>query len=174
MELPDKVIELAKKLYELKERGIGGEKENASIHFNRILQKYNLTIEDIIGTTKTEREFLSPKDKRQLLAQIAASVVGSHVKVMGYRDGSPKEDYVYINLTDAEYVEIQSKFDFYWDAYQKDLKFFYEAFIHKNNLGAKADGNTSTLLTDEERVKLKRMFEMMEVLDNHQFQKRIS
>lgn len=134
----DKEIErihaIAKKLHALAERGVDGEKANAEKVLAAFLKKHNLKLDDLLGEQKTRRWFKVSKTKDKFFHQVAASVLG--VKFSTFTRPSLK-GMVGIDLTAEEFVEVESRFDFYWRAYQEDLEVFYSAFIQRNKLYAK-------------------------------------
>lgn len=168
--MDNKIIELAKKLHALAERGEGGEKANAEKVLRAFMAKHGITIETIIGEKRTWREFKAKgKDKQQFLIQTVASVIG---------DFSYKQDRetFYIELTDAEFIEIDAKYEFYWKAYKEELDLFYQAFVQKNRLWKKPSGERTQEnkpLTAEEKARLLRMFQMMEGIEQKSIIKQI-
>ena len=169
----DKVTELAKKLKELAERGVGGEKQNAEYHLQRLLEKHGMTLEDILEEKRDVREFKVPKEKEEFFFQVAASVVGRE----GVRHSKEGRSFL-MNLTITEYLEIEAKFDFFWKAYKEELDIFYSAFVQKNKLYSKPsdkdkDNSEEKELTKEEKEKLRRMWAMADGIKRHTLTKQI-
>lgn len=169
--MDNKIIETAKKLKELAERGEGGEKHNAEYYLNKHLKKHNLTLEDILQDKKELRVFtIKNKNDLRFFTQVASSVLGDFTyktlkKIIG------------IELTASEFFEIEGKFDFYSKAYQKELEIFYAAFIQRNHLYKKpSDDDTKKEfkeLTPEKKEELYRVLEMSNTIKHHKFNKEI-
>jgi len=137
-----------KKLYELSQRGINGEKTNAQFFLDKLLKKYNITLEEAIGEKK-EAIFFNYKnnEEKQLLHQIIAKVCGD---IDVYVKKGVKR--YFIKCTEAEKIEILELFDFYKKLYateQKEiLKSLMIAFIHKHKLFATTNKDNEN--TDED------------------------
>jgi hypothetical protein len=167
----NKVIQLAKKLKELADRGEGGEKNSAEYHLNKLLEKHKLTLEDILEEKRDVRMFKVSKEKETLFFQIVGSVAGKEA-TRHHKDRTS----IWLNLTTTEYLEIDAKFDFYWRAYKEELGIFYSAFVQKNKLyckPSKNDEKDEKELSKEERDKLRRVFAMMDGIRHHSLNKQI-
>jgi hypothetical protein len=167
----NKILDLAKKLYALSERGIGGEKENAANMLNNLMEKHSISLDDIIGEIKKKHFFIVKLEQRKFFFQVVASVIGN---IESYFELEGKKTKLGLMLTDADFIEISAKFEFYWKSYEKDMKIFYSAFIQKNSLYRKKDESKEPIedyIPTEEDF---RMFEMMKGIDKHIFQKRLN
>lgn len=133
-----KGLELAKKLLALKQRGFGGEAENAAKMLAHILKKYDLTEEEI------ESERLDPyffkvfrkgTEKRKLAFQIIVSVLGMDIKYANHRTDSSK---IMLEISRSQYIELTEKLGAYINAYEKHMKEMQDtqtyAFIIANNI----------------------------------------
>ncbi len=165
-----KILALAKKLKELSERGEGGERENASEALQRLLFKYGLTLADIIDNDIRIYDLKYPKGAQRFAAQVCGNV-------LGYKCSIYKNKIVNglrLKCTPSQIVEISARLDFFWKAYQQELKLFYKAFVHKNGLGApvaEEEDDDCIKLSPEEQAELYRMSEMMSGITRHQFRK---
>lgn len=167
----EKLIELAKKLKALADRGVGGEKENATAMLERLMKKHGISLADIEGDQIRSHELkYSGKDK-QFCRQVISSVLGSlRGKVFEYKSSYSRAKVLIIECTEAEFLLIDAKIDFYWKAYQEELEVFYSAFIQKNALWRKQDENEKEEkqpLSPEEKAKLLRMVQLMEGINSH-------
>jgi len=132
-----KHIELARKIKSLADKGIGGEKINAEKMLSDFLKKHKLTLSDIEGEEIKSFFFTIDEDFYDLFVQIVKSV-NREIKVYRF----PKKEVRQFRLkgnheiecTVAEYVEIEQSFDIYSKLYKDELKTFYSAFIHANNI----------------------------------------
>lgn len=168
----DKIIELAKKLKALSDRGVGGEKLNASKKLEQIMKKHGLSIEDIEGERKNYTYFKVDKIQHQLFIQIVSSVLGIGFELM--KDRRKRGQFV-LFLTAFEAVEIQMKYDFYWKLYKDELDIFTSAFIAKNDIyhpnGNKVNPDE---LSKEEIARLKRIIEMSDSIKRGELRKSLS
>lgn len=133
-----KEIELAKKLKELADKGVDGEKTNAEEMLKAFMKKHKITFEDIEGE-KIEMHFFNfDKAYLHLFTQIVKSINVS-LKIYGEIPKNKMKDYgatgnYAVESTVAEYIEISSKFDFYLRLYLKELDVFNYAFYRANKL----------------------------------------
>lgn len=154
----DKIIELAKKLKALSDRGVGGEKVNAKKMLDKIMQKHGLTIEDIEGEKKSYTYFNVSEIQHQIFIQTVASVIGAGFELL--KDRRKRKQFVLL-LTAFEAIEIQMKYDFYWKLYKDELDIFTSAFIAKNDI-YHPNGNkiNPDELSNEEKARIRRIEEM--------------
>lgn len=162
---------LLKKLGALKalaDRDVGGEKVNAEERLRYLMQKHNITEDDLEDAGvrlywiryKTEYE-------RKLLFQLAYMYTGSgHAHgCIGKWSNRPRKE-VGIDCTPAQYIEIESDFDFYRAALKEEMDIFYSAFVQKNNLFPPPELAGSTSSSDDvDLVKLEKMQAMMSGID---------
>lgn len=126
-----KYIELAKKLKELADKGVGGERMNAQQQLHRLMEKHGFTIDDIESETEALRDFFVSIDGVRLYGQIVATVLGQNVHFVT----DEKKPMVFSIVTTASiHIEIQSKFDFYYKLYSDELRIFFSAFVGANGL----------------------------------------
>lgn len=172
----ENVLELLKKLKALAEKGVGGEKENAADKLQKLMDKHNITWDMLNDDVKKRKEFKIHKDDETFFFQVVSSVVGN-TKYQSYRGEERKAKRRYIfDLTDVEFIEISTKFEFYLKKYKEDLKIFYSAFIQKNELYRKQtdeEKEERKPLTPEEKEELWRMMQMMSGMKRHQLQKQL-
>lgn len=172
----EKLNRIAKKLQALAERGEGGEKVNAQKAFDAFIKKHGLSIDELLGNNKTRRWFKVSKTKDKFFHQVAASVLGG--KFSTFTRPSLK-GMVGIDLTAEEFVEVESRFDFFWRAYQEDLEVFYSAFIQRNKLYAKPsddelrEDSEEKPLSLEQKQKLFKMQMMMEGIERRTHRKQL-
>lgn len=175
----EKVIQLAKKLKALADRGIGGEKQNAETMLKALMEKHSITMDMIDENNLAEHTFELEDKDRKFWKQVVASVIGTSYELFTYpydRRHHRKVKRYTIKCTPSDYIEIQAKYDFFTKAYEDELEIFYSAFIQKNKLYAKSKGDDNKDqpdMTPEEMDKLYRMLEMMKGMKNHRFLKQI-
>ena len=161
----DKIIQLAKKLKALAERGIGGEKINAQNMLDKLLMENDLTIEQINEPDRKDHFFEYKFKQRDILVQVIRSIMGnkSIYTVTG------KKTVICISCDNAEYIEIQAAFNVFWKAYEKELDLFLVAFVSKNKLFAAgpSDNDKPSTLTEIEKYKIAKMSEGIDKYTNH-------
>lgn len=132
----EKYIELAKKLFALADKGMGGEKINAQSMLEKIMKKHGLSIEDIEGEKQTEYFF---KDIDQRLWHQIVGRVNPEIHCYGK---IPAKDVkrvglagnYFIRCTAHEYVQIEGMYAIYKRLYDEELNIFYHAFCTANDL----------------------------------------
>lgn len=126
-----RIQEKLKKIKELAERGIGGEKEGAKELYEKLLMKYGLSDSDI--DDKLEKRwfrFSDAVDKR-LLVQLFYKVTGSRTY---WSKKDKRVNLVGCECTEFECDEILFYYQFYKEHLQDELDIFLSAFMNKNNL----------------------------------------
>lgn len=155
-----KLIDLAKKIKALADKGIGGEKVNAETMLIDFMHKHGIEPSDLEDEFRSEYEFRYGSKEQLIMVQSILKVMGKAVKIYGYRG---KRNAVFIECSVSEFVEINSISDFYYRHYENELKIFNTAFIHKNGL-LPFDAGTAdeSDMSEEDRQKLKSMYEGIE------------
>lgn len=130
--MDQKLLEKAKKILALVERGVPGEQDNAQRLLDELFAKYNLTMADLEDNPRTPHRFYGTKRKDDLtIAVMCAVLKTSQVHLRSTKRG---EHFLEVECTEAEAVQIQFQVDFYWKALQKEYKVFFHAFIVRNKL----------------------------------------
>lgn len=167
----DKILKLARKLNALADRGVGGEKENAQAQLERIMKQHGLSYEDINGTEIISQIFTVGKYRR-LFIQVVVSV-SNEIKVFGHKGTKQK---LILDCTAEQMVEVQSKFDFYKKAFQREFEdyetTFFEAFVQRNKLYSDAEPEEKEL-TEEELKRIKRVLSLAEQLEENHYHKQL-
>lgn len=131
--LDNKTESLLKKLKALADRGIGGEQLNAKVMLSKLLKKHGLEEADLEGERKGWHPVFVQKQFERLFFQVAATVLGSTITI----DNSDIDDYLFIECTAAEAIEIEAKYSFYLNEFCDEINVLLDAFICKNELDAK-------------------------------------
>lgn len=125
-----KVKSLALKLKEMADRGTEHERAVAEKKLSSLLNKYRLTIKDIIENEVKKRTFnFKHEDETLILAHVIWSVVP---KINIQRTGRQKK--AFCNLSTEQYIEVKEKLKFYLKDYNNQKNDFTIAYILKNNL----------------------------------------
>lgn len=134
-----KVIEKAKKLLALAEKGVAGEKQTAERFLARFLAKHGLSLDELVDE-KIEEHRIKIKGTslhQNLLHQIIYSV-NRNCELFGF---SHSRSQFMIEATKADFIEIELKYQIYSKSldveYKRMQDEFLEAFIHSNEIYAK-------------------------------------
>lgn len=169
----DKLIELAKKLKALADRGVDGEKRNAAALLEAFMKKHNISDEEIYGEQIIRHQFNIKKDEFKFFNQIVRGVrFDLQVKWYGNKKSAPLVD-----CTAAEYLEIIAKFEHYSALYKKELRVFYLAFLEANKLLATppdAEKQTAAELSVEEQEIRRRASSMSQDIKRDDYKKRLN
>jgi hypothetical protein len=161
-----KILELAKKLHALAERGENHERENAADKLQRLMDKYNISFDDIDSDKLQEFELLYPGIDKKFVVQIIANVCGKKVPL--WSDGTKRKAFL-IECSHTDFLLIQAKIEFFWKVYQEELGIFYRAFLQANDLTVKSSNDRD--LTPEEIAELKLVLAMMSGMRQHKMER---
>lgn len=134
------------KLHELALRGEHEEAKNAQRHLDNMLSKYNLSLDRILeeDNLKKEKYFIVNTFFCNLFFQCVFQVL--NLSKIKYKE--PKKGHYYIEMTELEYAELISLFEWhkqnYKIEYNKMVKSFFSAYIQKHEIWDKEEP------TDEE------------------------
>lgn len=175
----DKIIELAKKLRELANRGEGGEKENAASQLERLIDKYKINLDELDVDKKEWRAFKCNKDQKKFLCQIVSNTIPdwNNTLMQAYK-GSRKINEIEFECTLSQWIEINEKFSFYWVKLKEEEEILYNAFIQKNKLFRHKANTTKHIgqepeMSEKEKERLRRMWLMMDGIQHHTHLKQI-
>jgi hypothetical protein len=145
------IKEKLRKIKALADKGIDGEARSAQYQFERLLSKYNLTIEDIFDNTLKERKFKVGKSEERIFIHTLATNIGDRYKNVFIYKGKPSEKY--IELTDQEYIDFEQQFSFHRKQLKKELKKsnneLFNAYCFKHRLYNKEAKVESEMTLDE-------------------------
>lgn len=163
-----------KKILQLAEKGIGGEKANAQKLLDRLLKKSGLTIEDLKDQEKKSLHYFRYKSwyEERLINQILMTVADDRKLPLYVNRRMRKVIGAY--LTNAQKIEVDLLFDSYKKALEGEMRLLYRAFLHVNKIFPLSDELEDRELTDEEAWQLKKMVAMMRTMDKVQVRKALS
>ena len=152
-----------KKIKELAERGVGGEKETAMRLYRELMEKYDIEEAEVLEDRVEVHWFSYSTDlEERLLIRIFYKVTGSaayHHYIGNYSRRKKRG----CECTEIEAVEIKLLFDFYKQCMKEELDIFMIAFLNGNNLYPdktarlyKEQDGEGPELTDEERRRIKK------------------
>lgn len=123
-----------KKIKELAERGVGGEKETAMKMYRKLLEKYELEEEEILEDRQTKHWFgYKTEWEERLLTQIFSKVTGSQSYFV-YTGQYKRRKKRGVMCTELEAAEISLLFEFYKEEYKREEEAFWLAFVSKNRI----------------------------------------
>ena len=161
------ILNLAKKIKALADRGEGGEKFNAELKLKSLMDQYGITMDELVDDPVCHHEIKIHHKQTHLFHQIVAMVMGRDFRLYTLRNRPT--NYVF-DCTKSKFLELKMMFDFYWQKWVDDLKLFYAAFVHKNQLFPVDPVVSESQPNFDELLKLQRM---MNSMDKHEYQKRI-
>lgn len=162
-------LKLAKKIKALADRGVGGEKINAEQMLNALMQKHDISMEQLEeGATDWHEYKIKPTD-RLFFMSVVVSVLRNKIK--NYKQYKLK---FWIESTDAEYLEIEAKFDFFLKVYEKDICIFRRAWFIKNELYNPDAELDMPDFSREELIEQMQALKMTEKIKKTIYQKRLT
>ena len=132
--IPESIQRKINALYELSNRGVGGEAKNADKFLNQLLAQHDLTLNDLLK--KEQKTFsIQYRNKEDFHYSLIALVL---IKLnIDYSEMFSNQ--YHITCTNEEYIFIDSYINLLNISYLEHLNSFNQAFVFKNNLGIKSD-----------------------------------
>lgn len=132
MDDKEKILNKLKKLLALAKGGKGGEKVNAEKFLNTLLDKHNLTLQDISDDIVLEQKVYHHYGRRYgfLMNQIIWSVIGNE-EIYSWKG---HRTLISFNSTVAQLAEIMMKYNIYSRALDTHMDDAYSAFIQANDI----------------------------------------
>lgn len=160
------IPERLKGVYNLALNGVDGEKDAAKKILDKLLQRYNLSIEDI-GEEQPEIFAFTYHGKWQknLLIQVAYKVLDCQPSFYNVRAGNSKRispSQVGIKCTKYQRTEIMFLHDFYCQLWESEIDKLMLAFIYKHELWGTGEvdaSNKSKSPSIEEMMKIQSMID---------------
>ena len=128
----NKIIELAKKIKALAEKGKGGERNAAKEKLERICQKYNISESELSTSEETKNYYIVINDsnERELLINVCCMILD----VPGFK-WKEKNNCICIHITQPEYENINNAFEYYRDMYNDYKRYLMQGIISRNVIG---------------------------------------
>lgn len=167
------------KLQALAERGENGEARNAKRLLDQLLEKYGVTLEDIVGAQdEVDRYVFNVKENGYgltLFIQCYFKVTGN--KRMSY---GQNRRYITVELTKLQYVELKSLYDWHYKQHSKEIKRmqkeFTEAYIQKHKIFSQRENDSESEdkeLTPDDIERLLRVLRYMDNVEDTSYHKQI-
>lgn len=121
-----------KKLLALAQRGVDGERENATSILEALLKKHGISIFDLSDEERHLHWFIPKKSDygRKLFIQTLFSVVG----ISTLWSNKLKKTHIGCKVTQAEKVEVELRYNAYLKALTTELDLRYAAFVQVNDI----------------------------------------
>ena len=172
----ERIIDRLKKIYELSLRGEEKEAIAAKHALDKLLKKYSLTFSDISDESKKVRCFKVPSDALLVFVQCFGHLFGKSRINDLYRYKGERNKW-YANLTDMEYVDFQSLYNFHLKLYKKEkkavLKNFNSAYVYKHNLYSQEPVEDQEYETGVSETDFLKIYEIAQGLSDIKYRKQI-
>lgn len=128
----NKIIELAKKIKALAEKGKGGERNAAKEKLEKICLKYNISPSELVIDEEVEDFYfiINDSNERELLINVSCMILD----VPGFK-WKEKNNCIKINTTVEKYKDIYSAFEYYKKMYNDYKKYLMQGIILRNAVG---------------------------------------
>ena len=128
----NKIIELAKKIKALAEKGKGGERIAAKERLERIYEKYNISPSEISTSDESKDYYIviNDQNERELLINICCMIMD--VPGLKWKE---KNNCICIRIKLSEYENIVSAFEYYRDMYNDYKRYLMQGIIARNIIG---------------------------------------
>lgn len=172
-------LDRIRKVYELANKGEGGEKEAAKRRLDELMKKYDILLEDLdVDIETTHFYHLHGNRNHELFAQVAATRGCTHFVFIGPEDNSkaskelksmtgrirPRGTNVAFVCSAIKFIEITTAYEIYQRSFDEHYEAFFYAFLGENDLFY-GEAPKDKKLTDEERMMIIRSQRMMLGID---------
>lgn len=161
----ESILEQIKKVKELAERGIGGEKENAKILLDKLLKKYNISFNEVNNEEKDEYIF---NYKTNFDEKILIQCLLKYSKSDDYLTYK-QENKIKIKLTKLEWLDVEASYDFYKNLFSKEIDLLFTAFINKHDIFREKNPNDNSKGKELSEQEMESLINMMKGLSNNSF-----
>ena len=128
----NKIIELAKKIKALAEKGKGGERSSAKEKLERLCLKYNILPSEliIIEEVKDFYFIINDSNERDLLINVSCMILD--VPGLKWKE---KNNCIKISITQNNYKDIYNAFEYYKKMYNDYKRYIMQGIIMRNAIG---------------------------------------
>lgn len=128
----DKKLELLKKLKELADRGVGGERETARQKLNELMDKYGLNEADLSDETLSDAEFRYKDPFEEKILRQTFYKINHERGIYVYTKSRAKV--LFWRCTKAEAIQAGIEYEFFRDLWREEIQLFMQAFIQKHRI----------------------------------------
>ncbi|WP_278752589.1 hypothetical protein [Alistipes putredinis] len=137
----ESILDKARKVLALAERGVGGEALAAKAALDALLKKHGLTIDDLRQTRRIERKFtVRGKEERCVLLHCLLKMFGRASDVTKSACKYKRDRAIYVEMSEIEFLDFKPFFAFHLRQYRKECKKLMDtvttAYVNKHNLFA--------------------------------------
>ena len=128
----NKIIELAKKIKKLAEKGKDGERNAAKEKLERLCSKYNILFAELTDVEDQSDYYfiINDSNERELLINISCMILD----VPGFK-WKEKNNCVKLTITSEKYNDIYNAFEYYKKMYNEYKKYLIQGIIMRNAIG---------------------------------------
>lgn len=180
----EEILDRLRKMKQLADRGVGGERENAERLLSEIAEQYGINLADI-EEERLEDFFVTLIEswkhdmlsqlcalKRQELKREGVSLEGDRMSAWKCRGRNISK---VKNCTKAEWLELMAKLKVLARDYKRQLGNYYHAFLMANNLLVEPeDDEEEKELSREDRSRLFRIAQMAHGIEKSQLNKQLT
>lgn len=147
------------KLKALSERGIGGEKENATILLEKMMKKYNISEEEL-QVEETRPVIIDLRNKIEV--RLCSQILWAYFDTKLFKFNKKRIKY-YTELTSSQEIEFRYILSVYLNNFYDEEESFLIAYVQKNNIfPSTSKAKESEEMTDEEVKKYKKALFMIQ------------
>ena len=128
----NKIIELAKKIKALAEKGKGGERIAAKENLERICLKYNISTGELTPTIEVKDFYfiINDSNERDLLINVSCMILD--VPGLKWKE---KNNCINIQITYDNYKDVYNAFEYYKKMYNDYKRYIMQGIIMRNAIG---------------------------------------
>jgi len=161
----DSIKDKIKKIQAMVERGSDQEAANAKDKLNKILNKHNITLEQVYEEKLTQREYRCYSEyEKKLFIHCIVKYCGKKRKVYCSR----RDSMIYfVDMSRVEFIDIQEAMSFHKVNLKKEFKKMFTAYLHIHKLFDERDyeedldENVDSSMTVEEAMEIANLMEGM-------------
>lgn len=179
----EEILNKIRKVQALAERGVDGEKESAEKHLIEMMEKYDITWEDLGKDEEIIFWYTAKgKDWKMLINQILGvngvrhafvepNIQTKNAKILRSCPDRPRGANVAMICSRAKFIELTTTYEIYQRSFDEHYESFIYAFLFRNNLLGAGNSNHQTTL--EEQRMLERSTMMLSGIEKAQIHKQI-
>lgn len=165
-------------VYELAQKGIGGEKNNAAQILNKLLKLHNITIEELISENNEKKYYafgdIRNKQEAKILAQIVAKITNpSEGYVSSFCSKNNKYARIY-KLTQSENIAVLMLLPLYLKAFRAEKrklqrkhksenKMLVVSFIYKHNIFSEKESKSEDKIDIDINILRQQIWDMDDI-----------
>lgn len=174
----DSILDKARKVLALAERGVGGEALAAKAALETLLKKHGLTIDDLRQTRRIERKFaVRGKEERAVVLHCLLKMFGRESSVTKSAGKYKRDPALYVEMSDVEYLDFKPFLAFHLRQYRRERKKLMDtittAYVNKHHLFADDGPEAPTDISDIDWETLYQAMKLSQTMENVSYHKAI-